>query len=454
MFTRTLLAFAFPALVLGCPADTEDTPTPAQDVPAIDTLAPDVAEPQDTPPSDGTPAPEDALPPEDVAEPLPSGTQNPPAVPGNGWAKAVVASDITAAIDSDGNSLINVAADPDLLLGPPDESVSGITAIGLVGAWVVVDMGEGTEAHDKEGPDIVVMEYGAAAGGFPEPYRVAVSESPDGPFTEIGDGADVRGFDLAEAGLASARYVRVESLATLEEITGGLGSPLYPGPEIDAIGAIYPGGAEPGDTTTLLVVSDPKTQDLNQDGFWEPGEALTISITLTNQSDDDFSWYPGVVLASDVDGIQIQPPLFWFYAIFGNDSLEATFTATPKATVPSGTAVTFSTVPAVLNCQDNGVPCPTNEPTTFKATVMSAPKVQACCSVDGQCQELTQQACLATATYHSWQAEFTCNDIDCPNEVQGACCLGNGECEISTVDACVGGNHLGKDTTCDGCPAN
>ena len=76
--------------------------------------------------------------------------------------------------------------------------------------------------------------------GTPEPYRTEVSESPEGPWTRLGDAFGERAFDLADAGVSRARYVRVESLAQEADVLGGLGSPYYPGPEIDAVGAVYP----------------------------------------------------------------------------------------------------------------------------------------------------------------------------------------------------------------------
>ena len=85
------------------------------------------------------------------------------------------------------------------------------------------------------------VEFGSLSGGTPEPYRVSVSNDPDGPFTIIADGTGEQSFDLADVGLRSARYVKVESLASEVDVLNGLGSPLAPGPELDAIGAVHPG---------------------------------------------------------------------------------------------------------------------------------------------------------------------------------------------------------------------
>ena len=77
--------------------------------------------------------------------------------------------------------------------------------------------------------------------GSPEPYRVDVSASPDGPWHIVGDGTGIHVFDLADTGPGPFRYVRVTSLAHYIDVISGLGSPLFPGPELDAIGAIYAG---------------------------------------------------------------------------------------------------------------------------------------------------------------------------------------------------------------------
>jgi hypothetical protein len=70
-----------------------------------------------------------------------------------------------------------------------------------------------------------------------------VATVPEGPFTEIGTGESRMWFDLAGSGIESARYVRIESRRSLDDILNGEGSPEYPGAEIDAVGARYPGGA-------------------------------------------------------------------------------------------------------------------------------------------------------------------------------------------------------------------
>jgi len=166
-----------------------------------------------------------------------------PEIPVNGWANAVVTSDITPEIYAEGltDPFVNVAADPQAAVGPPTAGTVDAVALGVVGAFVVLDMGEGEAVVDGGGDDLVVLEQGPLSGGVPEPYRVALANDPAGPWTTVGDGAGERSFDLAGSGIAGGRYVRVESQAQLVDILGGVGSPFYPGPEIDGVGAVHPG---------------------------------------------------------------------------------------------------------------------------------------------------------------------------------------------------------------------
>ncbi len=115
-----------------------------------------------------------------------------PPVPANGWANAVVSSDVTQMIDvPDQGMLPNIGNDPNGALGEPgDHSV----AIGISGASIVVDLGENEGARDEAGADLVVLEQGGGSAGVPEPYRVYIASAPAGPFTALGDGRGARAF--------------------------------------------------------------------------------------------------------------------------------------------------------------------------------------------------------------------------------------------------------------------
>jgi len=136
----------------------------------------------------------------------------------------------------------NVSGDPDFIIGEPDgDSV----AMGDTGHYVTIDFGAGEEAFDGPGDDIIVRERDLFTGGAPEPYTVAVANDPAGPFTELGAASGSGEFDLADISMASVRYVRVTSTSTADDIVNGLGSPEYPGAEIDAVGTYNPGSVPP-----------------------------------------------------------------------------------------------------------------------------------------------------------------------------------------------------------------
>jgi hypothetical protein len=162
-----------------------------------------------------------------------------PSVPVEGWAEAVVEASVTESLtDEAGTIYPNVAALPEEALGEPTGGLTGgIVAIGIVGAYVTLDVGV---AQDGEGDDLVVLELGALTGGTPEPYRLWVAQDLDGSWVQVADGLGERSFDLGALGLPWVRYVKVESLAPQADVLGGLGSPYYPGPELDAVGAVHP----------------------------------------------------------------------------------------------------------------------------------------------------------------------------------------------------------------------
>jgi len=167
--------------------------------------------------------------------PMPATTL--PTVPANGWAKAVVEAHITQMITADFGEAMNTATDPAKALGPPGSNVDAV-ALGVLGADVEVDLGDGTAAADDVGADLVVLEQGPMSAGIGEPYRVYGAAMPSGPWKVIGDGYGETAFDLGAA--APVRYVRIVSLATVGDIVRGPGSPFFPGGEIDAVGAVYP----------------------------------------------------------------------------------------------------------------------------------------------------------------------------------------------------------------------
>ena len=173
----------------------------------------------------------DAVPP-DVPPPSPLGELPEATV----WATAVVDANVTTTVVVEGTEAPNVAVDATRALGPPEATAEGAVAIGVLGASITVELG--ADAIDGPGPDLVVYELGTLSGGAPEPYRVYVAEAADGPFVRLGDSLGERAFDLAGVELAFVRYVKVESQRIEADLARSPGSVFFPGPEIDAVGAV------------------------------------------------------------------------------------------------------------------------------------------------------------------------------------------------------------------------
>lgn len=74
----------------------------------------------------------------------------------------------------------------------------------------------------------------------------------------------------------------------------------------------------------------------------------------------------------------------------------------------------------------------------------------ACCAVDGGCTAATEDACRATAGFHSWRSGESCDVVRCPDERRGACCRPDRSCdEDVTADLCMlDGFHAGPGSTC------
>lgn len=88
-----------------------------------------------------------------------------------------------------------------------------VTGLGI-GGFAVVDMGEGEEIKNKKGFDFLVVEAdGSLLGagfGVPEPFTASVSNSPSGPFVDLGMANGNGFFELKGSGLSTARYVRLQ----------------------------------------------------------------------------------------------------------------------------------------------------------------------------------------------------------------------------------------------------
>lgn len=194
-------------------------------------------------------------------------------------AKAVVSSVIL-----NGN-VGNQHTDPTRALGPSDETY---VSMGGPGASLILDMGAGTPVMDRPGPDLEVREIGAAFGGVDESYRVLVSNSTDtNTFVLAGVGRALSLIDIAPSGLASARYVWLQDLAT-ETLNS-----QTPGSDIDSLRSLHYSG---GDGT----IPPPGGLALRPTGqgawlSWTPSSATNITGYAIRRSLD------GVSFASTAD---------------------------------------------------------------------------------------------------------------------------------------------------------
>jgi hypothetical protein len=104
-------------------------------------------------------------------------------------------------------------------LGPPDGSCASLG----VNGYIIVDMRD--NITDGDGPDFTVYEGDGTTDG----YLVYGSPYWNGPWTNLGTGMGTTTFDLANASIESAQYMKI--------VDDGTGSPgeQNPGCDIDAI---------------------------------------------------------------------------------------------------------------------------------------------------------------------------------------------------------------------------
>lgn len=144
------------------------------------------------------------------------------------YAKAVVYANIL-----NGN-VGNSQPDPSRALGPSDHLE---VSMGGPGASLILDMGAETPVLDGPGPDLQVLEIGAAYGGVDESYDVLISNSTDtNTFVYVGRGRALSLLDIHGTGLTSARYVWIQDLATETLNT------TVPGSDIDSVRVLYYSG--------------------------------------------------------------------------------------------------------------------------------------------------------------------------------------------------------------------
>jgi len=102
----------------------------------------------------------------------------------------------------------------------------------LGNGWVIVDMGQGEEIIDLDGPDLRVYESDPQYDPTwkSEPYEVFVSNNKM-DWTSLGEGDGVTNFDLRGSNLAEVRYVKIQGIVRWDS--------RAPGPDIEAVEALH-----------------------------------------------------------------------------------------------------------------------------------------------------------------------------------------------------------------------
>lgn len=117
-----------------------------------------------------------------------------------------------------------------------------------------------------------------------------------------------------------------------------------------------------------LSISDPNSLDAGGDGHWEPGETLTLQVILHNNWDDDYLWYPGVLVSSSDEGLQIpEPGGDWRYALFGHTEELMNIPVVADAAV--GTTFHFQLEVTSLGCVNEQLHCVDPGPISYERTL-------------------------------------------------------------------------------------
>jgi len=136
--------------------------------------------------------------------------------------------------------------------------------------WVVLDMQD--IITDGPGNDVVVYEGDSS----PEGYTCYASESMDGPWLNLGQGMGTTEFDFSNASLAEAQFIKIT------DDGDGSQNAADAGFDLDAIGALeHVSGVYIG----LISYTIDDSAQGNNDGRFDPGETVDVSVTLKNNGD-------------------------------------------------------------------------------------------------------------------------------------------------------------------------
>jgi PKD repeat protein len=214
------------------------------------------------------------------------------------------------------------------VIGPPDNIYYSIGKNG----FCILDM----QYAIPDGPedDFIVHE----GGNTPEGFSCYVGTTIDGPWIFIGTGMGTTGFDLANAGIPEAQFIKIVDAGN------GVANIAGAGFDLDAIEVVVP---PPG---VYLALYDYNIDDSmgNSNGIIDPGETVNLLLTVKNN---------GNIQAMDVTGnISSLSPLIAIgsnTASFGSLSQGQTsqgiFQITANPATPQGQSVSIT-----LNLTANG----------------------------------------------------------------------------------------------------
>jgi len=206
---------------------------------------------------------------------------------------------ITSVDQRDPNNAHNNVTAPGDALGAPDGKACSLGRAG----FLVLDMGSESALVDGPGDDFVITEALVPGDEVLENYTVFVGDAYT-QGTLVGAGFGTTAFDLASAGVSSARYIKIVSAAEQSA-----NAPLS-GLELDSLsvlggGFVTLGPGTAGAAGTPLLVGD---GDLNPGGA---GFTLSISSVAPNASGILFVGFSESVPALNVVGVAFHLGVPW-----------------------------------------------------------------------------------------------------------------------------------------------
>lgn len=109
------------------------------------------------------------------------------------------------------------------------------------------------------------------------------------------------------------------------------------------------------DAAALLEMKDAvATPDVGP--TWEPGESVTVGVTLVNPGAVDFTDYPGIRVSADHPGVTPEMAENWLFALLAGMETPITVSLMAAPDVPAPSTITFTIELAVLNQTCPGLP--------------------------------------------------------------------------------------------------